>query len=163
MNALIALLHFCEVHGPCVVYCTQTIHKTPSLTTSSSDINIPALKSLSLSATTDHNTSSNNHETTDTPPTATANTPIPPPIIIKNSLSNTGPPLVQQQQQKSTSSGSCPACTAQLPLVNNGQMVTEAKSLYTLDEDDPSIKYIGTKAPQQNHLYKAVRLACVRR
>ncbi|KAG2195316.1 hypothetical protein INT47_000469 [Mucor saturninus] len=130
MNALIALLHFCEVHGPCVVYCTQTIHQTPS-SGSTLDINIPALKTMNLDG-----------ETAALPP------------LRKNSLCST--------PQKTTSSATCAACTAQLPLVNTGQSITEAKSLFTLDQDDPSIKYIGTKAPQQNHLYKAVRLACVR-
>lgn len=130
MNALIALLHFCEVHGPCVVYCTQTIHQTPFLP-STNDLNIPALKTMSVDAET---------------------APLPP--IRKNSLCSA---------PQKTSSGSCAACTAQLPLVNTGQGIMEAKSLFTLDQDDPSIKYIGTKAPQQNHLYKAVRLACVRR
>ncbi|KAI9359058.1 vesicle coat protein [Pilaira anomala] len=129
MNALIALLHFCEVHGPCVVYCTQTIHQTTQ-TQASLDLNIPPIKSMPLETETG---------------------PLPP--IRKNSLSNT---------PQKTSSGTCAACTAQLPLVNNGHMVTEAKNLYTLDQDDASIKYIGTKAPLQNHLYKAVRLACVR-
>ncbi|KAI9249867.1 vesicle coat protein [Helicostylum pulchrum] len=128
MNALIALLHFCEVHGPCVVYCTQTIHQAHTL--SAADLNIPALKSM---------------------PLETETAPLPP--IRKNSLSNT---------PQKISPGACAACTAQLPLVNTGQIVTEAKSLFTLDQDDASIKYIGTKSPQQNHLYKAVRLACVR-
>ncbi|CAO3622100.1 unnamed protein product [Mucor hiemalis] len=139
MNALIALLHFCEVHGPCVVYCTQTIHKTPTnsplTTTTHGDVLIPPLKSMTL--------------VTEETPSA----PILPPILRKNSLCSIPP---------KTLSGSCAACTAQLPLVNNGHGVSEAKSLYTLDEDDASVSYIGTKQPQQNHLYKAVRLACVR-
>lgn len=137
MNALIALLHFCEVHGPCVVYCTQTIHKTPmnSPLTTSSDVQIPPLKSMTLLDSTD--------------------APILPPIR-KNSLcsSSISPKSIP---------GSCAACTAQLPLVNHGHIISEAKSLYTLDEDDSTITYLGTKSPQQNHLYKAVRLACVRR
>jgi hypothetical protein len=41
--------------------------------------------------------------------------------------------------------------------------VIEAKRLVTVDEDDPTVQYMGTtKSPQQPHLYKAVRLACVR-
>ncbi|KAL7328563.1 hypothetical protein PS15p_206817 [Mucor circinelloides] len=60
-------------------------------------------------------------------------------------------------------STTCAACTAQLPLINNGTSITEAKRLVTTDDDDPTIQYIGTsKSPQQPHLYKAVRLACVR-
>ncbi|KAG1057153.1 hypothetical protein G6F43_000988 [Rhizopus delemar] len=94
MNALVALLHFCEVHGPCVVFCTQTVH--------------------------------------------------------------------DEQTQQETVKKACPACTAQFPLVNTGHTVSEAKHLLTVDEEYPNIKYIGTKSPTQNHLYKAVRLACVR-
>ncbi|KAI8882202.1 hypothetical protein K501DRAFT_324120 [Backusella circina FSU 941] len=118
MNALIALLHFCEVHGPCAVFCTQTIHKTEF--DCSETLNIPSSSSL------------------------------------KTDLGRIpSPPSLRSQQ---TNSIICPACTAQLPFVKGG----EAKRLVTLDEDDPSIQYVGTKAPQQNHLYKAVRLACVR-
>ncbi|ORE02421.1 hypothetical protein BCV72DRAFT_53192 [Rhizopus microsporus var. microsporus] len=96
MNALVALLHFCEVHGPCVVFCTQTMHEEQSL------------------------------------------------------------------DMKKSNNGNCAACTAQFPLVNTGQSISEAKYLITTDEEYPNIKYIGTKTPPQNHLYKAVRLACVR-
>lgn len=158
MNALIALLHFCEVHGPCVVYCTQTIHKTPTnspLTTTSTvttnaqgggpDVLIPPLKSMTL-VTPD--------ETSTIPTAPPPPPPILPPMIRKNSLCSIPP--------NKSLPGTCAACTAQLPLVNTGHGVTEAKSLYTLDEDDASVSYIGTKQPQQNHLYKAVRLACVR-
>lgn len=28
MNAIIALCHFCEAHGPCPIFCTQTIRET---------------------------------------------------------------------------------------------------------------------------------------
>lgn len=97
MNALVALLHFCEVHGPCVVFCTQTMHEEQSL------------------------------------------------------------------DMKKSNNGNCAACTAQFPLVNTGQSISEAKYLITTDEEYPNIKYVGTKTPPQNHLYKAVRLACVRR
>lgn len=41
---------------------------------------------------------------------------------------------------------------------------SEAKRLVTRDSEDPSVEYVGAKGgPQQLHLYKAVRLACVRR
>lgn len=28
MNAIIALCHFCEAHGPCYLFCTQTLRNT---------------------------------------------------------------------------------------------------------------------------------------
>jgi hypothetical protein len=124
MNALIALLHFCEVHGPCAVFCTQTIHKAEF--DCSETLNIPSSSCLKTEYGGEKRIPS--------------------------------PPSLRSQQ---TSNSICPACTAQLPFVKGG--TTEAKRLVTFDEDDPSIQYVGTKAPQQNHLYKAVRLACVRR
>lgn len=40
---------------------------------------------------------------------------------------------------------------------------SEVKRLVTRDSEDPSVEYVGAKGgPQQLHLYKAVRLACVR-
>jgi hypothetical protein len=69
----------------------------------------------------------------------------------------------QSLDMKKSNNGNCAACTAQFPLVNTGQSISEAKYLITTDEEYPNIKYIGTKTPPQNHLYKAVRLACVRR
>ncbi|KAI8981548.1 vesicle coat protein [Pilobolus umbonatus] len=131
MNALIALLHFCEVHGPCVVFCTQAIHNSVAESGS-------CVKSV--------------HTENDlpTPPNGVRS---PPSIssLRKTSISTTNTKPTQ-----------CPACTAQLPLIPNGQATVESKRLITVDEDDPTVTYVGTKSPQQNHLYKAVRLACVR-
>lgn len=155
MNALIALLHFCEVHGPCVVYCTQTIHTnatptlTPTQTAVAEDItmNIPALKSMSIAAPIPINKPKlqpSTHQLSTTPSS-----------VSFRSLSATN----------TTKSSSCAACTAQLPLTNSATTgaVVEAKRLVTIDEDDPTVQYMGTsKSPQQPHLYKAVRLACVR-
>lgn len=170
MNALVALLHFCEVHGPCVVYCTQTIHSnSPTLNENdlcSNDSNmstspIPiqpskypaALQQASSMSTTysssslrKNSASSLNATTTNfAAPSAMATTP--------TSIGTIG----------TAPSTTCAACTAQLPLINNGTSTVEAKRLVTTDDDDPTIQYIGTsKSPQQPHLYKAVRLACVR-
>lgn len=147
MNALIALLHFCEVHGPCVVYCTQTIHNNKQL--KETDLTIPAMP-IPITQSTNNNAASSLSTTCSTPTSSFRKNS----IASSSSFNNTN---------SSTNNTSCAACTAQLPLVSNGQQVTEAKRLITLDQDDPSIQYIGTtKSPQQPHLYKAVRLACVR-
>jgi hypothetical protein len=153
MNALIALLHFCEVHGPCVVYCTQTIHNsttptpTPAPASAAEDIamTIPALRSMTMAAPIPINKPKlqpSTHQLSTTPSSASF-----------RSLNTTTP-----------KSSSCAACTAQLPLMTSTTgAVIEAKRLVTVDQDDPTVQYMGTtKAPQQPHLYKAVRLACVR-
>ncbi|KAI8353199.1 vesicle coat protein [Blakeslea trispora] len=215
MNALIALLHFCEIHGPCVVYCTQAIHNntvaisnpttttTATPSTNNNNNNIPKATQATTQSTTNATTSTDPANSTTIhaksteeihiPPLKTQPIPISRPVvhqlthtssvtsfsttpssIRKNSVSSlsTGPPTTNAPSYYATSSSNsssfgscsnCAACTAQLPLVNNGQGMTEAKRLVTLDQDDPSIQYIGTtKSPQQPHLYKAVRLACVR-
>ncbi|KAI8367958.1 vesicle coat protein [Choanephora cucurbitarum] len=220
MNALIALLHFCEVHGPCVVYCTQAIHNNnvaiANPTTAAPTINNNISKTTTTTTTStlasatnptatasdpDMTESANSatvnaksmEETHITPPLKTQPIPISRPVahhppqtssvtsfsttpsssMRKNSISSLSAgapnntsiafPSYSSSSNSSSSCSNCAACTAQLPLVNNGQGMTEAKRLVTLDQDDPSIQYIGTtKSPQQPHLYKAVRLACVR-
>ena len=218
MNALIALLHFCEVHGPCVVYCTQAIHNNnmaianPATTapTTNNNISKPTTTTSNLASATNPTATASDSDMTEsansaivnaksmeeahiTPPLKTQPIPISRPVahhppqtssvtsfsttpsssMRKNSISslsagapnNTGIafPSYSSSSNSSSSCSNCAACTAQLPLVNNGQGMTEVKRLVTLDQDDPSIQYIGTtKSPQQPHLYKAVRLACVR-
>ncbi|CEP18236.1 hypothetical protein [Parasitella parasitica] len=164
MNAIVALLHFCEVHGPCVVYCTQAIHSNSPSVNENENCNasppISILQSKHPAALMQQQASS-----ISTAPSLAS--------LRKNSSSSlnhiaasasVSPPTTAAQAATSTApSTTCAACTAQLPLINNGTSITEAKRLVTTDDDDPTIQYIGTsKCPQQPHLYKAVRLACVR-
>ncbi|KAJ8663440.1 hypothetical protein O0I10_000679 [Lichtheimia ornata] len=97
-------------------------------------------------------------------------------IIIPYSSSTTTAPPISCRSSSSSSSSSCSttssvtatccaACSAQLPLVQptTEGVPSEAKRLVTRDSEDPSVEYVGAKGgPQQLHLYKAVRLACVR-
>jgi hypothetical protein len=39
----------------------------------------------------------------------------------------------------------------------------EANGMVTKDDEDDTVFYLGCRAPQQQHLYAAVRNACVRR
>ncbi|KAL9551729.1 hypothetical protein MBANPS3_004131 [Mucor bainieri] len=174
MNALVALLHFCEVHGPCVVYCTQTIHSnSPTLNendlcsndSSISTSPIPilpskypaALQQASSMSTTYSSSSLRKNSVSSLNTTTTTNVAGPgAPLALATTPTSIG-------TIGSAPSTTCAACTAQLPLINNGTSIVEAKRLVTTDDDDPTIQYIGTsKSPQQPHLYKAVRLACVR-
>ncbi|ORY92000.1 vesicle coat protein [Syncephalastrum racemosum] len=170
MNALIALLHFCEVHGPSVVFCTQVIHDAQSPTTAPEP-----------NPTTNHNnnasTTTNGLEipkpfsakcagqgetlqTDSVPSSIAADLPTPPSTATSPRVS---PPSLSSLQ-RSPKSTSCPACSAQMPTVlcTKDAAPQEAKMMRTCDDEDPSVQYVGTKTPQQLHLYKAVRLACVR-
>ncbi|KAI9019395.1 vesicle coat protein [Phycomyces nitens] len=179
MNALVALLHFCEVHGPCVVFCTQAIHRPdlphdldamltiPTLKEKSTDHStIPHLQpSASLSSTlsiTELHTSPNSNPSPrlQSPPSISSLRKVPCSITS----STKGFPTSLRDHPLSGQSSTCAACTAQMPMITTKEHCgpQEAKSLLTRDEEDPSVSYIGSKAPQQLHLYKAVRLACVR-
>ncbi|KAI8646861.1 vesicle coat protein [Parasitella parasitica] len=163
MNALVALLHFCEVHGPCVVYCTQAIHSnSPSIIENENCNNasppISILQSKHPAAPTQQQASSTS--TTHSSASLRRNPSSSP---SNAALTHTGSASASASTLAAAPSTTCAACTAQLPLINNGTSITEAKRLVTIDDDDPTIQYIGTsKCPQQPHLYKAVRLACVR-
>ncbi|KAI8143382.1 vesicle coat protein [Fennellomyces sp. T-0311] len=137
MNALIALLHFCEVHGPSVVFCTQAIHQKAD----------DKPTDISVSSTSDP----------PTPPSTTMTT------SPRASLRKGAPPIsLSKPYQSNPQPSSCAACGAQMPSVVKDGSVVEAKRMVTTDDEDPSVEYIGTKAPQQLALYRAVRLACVR-
>ncbi|KAI8371536.1 vesicle coat protein [Radiomyces spectabilis] len=169
MNALIALLHFCEVHGPCVVFCTQAIHTSMATGPTQGDrttINIPhaeckpseAFPSASFSSTFSTSTEPLTPPNTSTSPRLQS----PPSISSLRKAACSLPP--KSISNLLSTQAACSACTAQLPFLPRDTDGTpqEVKTLLTRDEEDPSVQYIGTKSPQQLHLYKAVRLACVR-
>lgn len=151
MNALLSVLHFCEVHGPSVLFCTQTIHRSKA--------SVLNLEPLSLNP---QRSSS---------PLSTAST-------VSVPVQKTPPPTRQSTQQSPTfsslsssasncSQSSCPACTAQMPLItiNDAEVPykLESNGMITNDDEDSTVFYLGCRAPQQQHLYAAVRNACVRR
>lgn len=143
MNALVAMLHFCEVHGPRVVFCTQATHHHHH----------------------HHLDANNNHHTAPIPIPNANHSP-----IMDLPISSLSSQLSSLRKETSsappvTSQSTCAACTAQMPIIlstKNGPAL-EAKRMIIHDDDDPTVAYIGTPSPQHLQLYKAARLACVRR
>jgi hypothetical protein len=150
MNALLSVLHFCEVHGPSVLFCTQTIHqpKSASLNLEALQLKPPLASSPQSSAST------------------TASVPVQ--KAQNRSSVQQSPTFSSLSSSTSTlSQSSCPACTAQMPLIsiNDAEVPykLEANGMVTKDDEDDTVFYLGCRAPQQQHLYAAVRNACVRR
>lgn len=82
-------------------------------------------------------------------------------LVRKETSSSAPPPPPPPVTTQST----CAACTAQMPIIlstKNGPAL-EAKRMIVHDDDNPTVAYIGTPSPQHLQLYKAARLACVRR
>ncbi|KAM3586702.1 hypothetical protein VKS41_001760 [Umbelopsis sp. WA50703] len=149
MNALLSVLHFCEVHGPSVLFCTQTIHqpKSTSLNLEALQLKPPLASSPQSSAST------------------TASVPVQ--KAQNRSSVQQSPTFSSLSSSTSTlSQSSCPACTAQMPLIsiNDAEVPykLEASGMVTKDDEDDTVFYLGCRAPQQQHLYAAVRNACVR-
>ncbi|KAI7850838.1 vesicle coat protein [Circinella umbellata] len=181
MNALIALLHFCEVHGPSVVFCTQAIHQRSDLTTATASTTDETKAADIVTTPMSEKVATLVHSLSSTSTTAIIDLPTPPHSntnITTTTTQTTSPrassrkctpsiptPLSKPYQPTTNtqSSASCAACCAQMPLVvKEDGVAIEAKRMVTTDDEDSSVEYIGTKAPQQLALYKAVRLACVR-
>ncbi|KAI9320878.1 vesicle coat protein [Dichotomocladium elegans] len=180
MNALIALLHFCEVHGPCVVFCTQTMHNadTHAIDNSAATNDIPASK-ITMSDTINIPTNDADRHQWNAPTalpdslssTSTTDPPTPPntttgsPRVSSPSLRKSKNNSIQQQRScRPSQATSCAACSAQMPSVISSKdgVSAEAKLIVIKDDEDRSVEYVGSKSPQQLHLYKAVRLSCVR-
>ncbi|KAL1929886.1 hypothetical protein VTP01DRAFT_1040 [Rhizomucor pusillus] len=151
MNAVIALAHFCELHGPSINFCTQTIHTLESVDCCKENIDIPVRKNDaqlppdSLSSTTS---------------TATTEPPTPPGTVVSPCVSfrKQPPPLAQTPPMPA-----CAACTAQLPtIIDKNGVATEASMLVTYDEENPTVRYVGRVKPGQPHLHRAVKFACER-
>ncbi|RUS16305.1 vesicle coat protein [Jimgerdemannia flammicorona] len=157
MNALCALLHFCDLHGPRTVFCTQAFH-TPTLHVP----DIPPTRS------TPNSPPPSSHLSRRVPHTPAADPP---------SSESSGTTRKQARQPptggptptatSSAGTSSCPACTAQIPFVtvdgkDGSPWTQEARGFYTKDDEDANVHYFGSRAPGDPQLYSAVRNACVR-
>jgi folliculin len=139
MNAIMSLVHFCEVDGPSVIFCTQAFHvnfveDTPDELSLNSEGNSPI---------TVQPQSDNSKETLSTGKDTSVNTNRPAPI-------------------------SCASCAFSMPpldVLGDAKPIhnSEMKGFKTQDEENPSIIYKGSRYPQDQQLYAAVRQACVRR
>src|SRR5690242_20304930 len=138
MNGLVALCHFCEQHGPSVIFCTQAFHVESELlpvhpfqqAVSPSKVSLPSLPSQNSFAST---------------------TP-----SIASILSNF--PIFSQLDEKEESSAaqkqaSCPDCSS----------VGEHERGFITYDNSAKTMYVGSRYPVDQQLYSVVRQACVRR
>jgi len=139
MNGLVSLCHFCEQHGPSVIFCTQAFHVDPELLPAhqfqqspSPKVSLPSLPSL-------HSLSSS----TSTPSISSILSHFP----VFTHLGEREDHSVHKQQT------SCPACSS----------VGENERGYITYDNDAKTMYIGSRNPVDQQLYSVVRQACVRR
>ncbi|CAG8488434.1 11455_t:CDS:2, partial [Acaulospora morrowiae] len=137
MNAIVSLVHFCEVDGPSVIFCTQAFHKkvvedyADGLSVSSGEI----FPDRPLNESPRENGIQAN----------------------RKEPSNIGRPAP----------ASCASCAFVLPPMNTSgdakvPSAYEIKGFRTDDDENPMVTYIGSRYPQHSQLYAAVRQACVR-
>src|SRR3954453_14687725 len=139
MNAIVSLVHFCEVDGPSVIFCTQAFHVNSVEDTSDE---LP-LNSEGNSPVADQSHSDNSKEAL---------------FNRKDSSVNTNRPAP----------ASCASCAFSLPpldTLGDAKPIhnSEIKGFKTQDEENPLVTYKGSRYPQDQQLYAAVRQACVRR
>ncbi|KAG9300705.1 hypothetical protein G9A89_023503 [Geosiphon pyriformis] len=141
MNAIVALVHFCEVEGPSVMFCTQAFHANTS-----EDL-VESSHSDSSGSTSPLFNQANS------PDSAKDNIPA---NSRKDSFSI----------NRTVPSSTCASCAFLLPPVeeqNHPQTkkATDFKGFKTEDDENASVTYIGSRYPQHPQLYAAVRKACV--
>ncbi|RUS12746.1 vesicle coat protein [Endogone sp. FLAS-F59071] len=167
MNALCALLHFCENHGPRTVFCTQAFHtkahpsppSTPSSTSPCSPTPFrPTTRPNSNGSSSSYH---NPHVQSSTAGTS-------PKDIDASSTKYQGRSPAAPPAPQVMATSSCPACTAQIPFItitnpDGSEWTQEAKGFYTSDGEDENVHYFGSRNPDDPQLYAAVRHACVRR
>ncbi|CAG8486665.1 16046_t:CDS:1 [Acaulospora colombiana] len=136
MNAIVSLVHFCEVDGPSVIFCTQAFHKK---------VVEDCIDGLSISSGEffPDRSHTENHKEDGTQTNR------------KDFTTNVGRPAPV----------SCASCSFSLPSSGDpkAQNSSEIKGFRTDDDENPMVVYIGSRYPQHPQLYAAVRQACVRR
>lgn len=138
MNAIVSLVHFCEVDGPSVIFCTQAFHENAV-----EDIaDCLSISSGRHSPVSDHAEGTKENST----------------FLNKKDPSNVSRSVPV----------SCASCAFSLPSLDTLGDVKiynsiEIKGFKTNDDENPMVTYIGSRYPQHSQLYAAVRQACVRR
>ncbi|RIA90328.1 vesicle coat protein [Glomus cerebriforme] len=134
MNAIVSLVHFCEVDGPSVIFCTQAFHANSA----EDNLDEVSVSSRGSSPVADQTHSDNSRET----------------------LSNRKEPFVNINRP---APASCASCAFSLPPLDTKPIHnSEIKGFKTRDEENPLVTYKGSRYPQDQQLYAAVRQACVR-
>jgi len=133
---LVSLCHFCELHGPSVVFCTQAFHVDAGMlpphplqqSLSPSRVSLPSIHSLSSSSTSQSSISS-----------LMSHFPI---------FSQLG-----ERDDSHTKQAPCPGCSS----------VSENERGFITYDQHAKTLYIGSRYPIDQKLYGLVRQACVRR
>lgn len=139
MNAIIALCHFCELHGPSVLFCTQSFHDAddpqkvleqvpnlPRIRKKYYGTNDSFLRSLSTERAA---TTAESNITTESPTNSDHG------VKSKNKLNDT-----------------CEACRS----------IPPGLSGYICNDHDAQMSYIGSQYPFHPEIFSIVRQACVR-
>ncbi|XP_067928599.1 folliculin-like [Watersipora subatra] len=140
MNAIIALCHFCEQHGPRVLFCTQPFHEQEPIhafigSSAASDVESVRSKSVHL------------------------------PIIFKPHLAGTtgrsisidsGGSVSHTQESSETSTSTtkerCEGCRS----------LQSDKPGYVSNDQEAKVRYVSSQQPRHEELYSIVRQACIR-
>lgn len=156
MNAIIALCHFCDHHGPTTIFCTQAFKysNTAAAALLNEEVEIELATSTSLTSTGDPSI----------PLSSSPSSPPPPPPT------NAAPRSVATSPPLPTSRSTCRACRA----FNKGfhhyisyekpSIAANTAPAETSDELGASsrICYISQAAPSDPEVFAIVRKACLR-
>ncbi|GBC03143.1 hypothetical protein RclHR1_00050051 [Rhizophagus clarus] len=138
MNAIVSLVHFCEVDGPSVIFCTQAFHAN------------------SVEDTSDELSVSNGGKSPSTDQTHSDSS--------KEILSNKKESSINISRPAPAYCASCAFSLPPLDTLSDAKKIcnSEIKGFKTRDEENPLVSYKGSRYPQDQQLYAAVRQACVR-
>lgn len=174
MTFIVSLAHFCEVHGPSMIMCTQVVNDPMKLTNFYS----PQLQESQFCQAcmfqipdTANNTADTNSTATGvtTNTTATANTVSSTTSNLKKSNSNTsdGKSIVNDLRKDINSSKATLTLEDQISnLLNSSSPLEESKrrllTLKTRSKRNPQIHFISTQFPTNTEIYSSLRQTIVR-
>ncbi|RUS15676.1 vesicle coat protein [Jimgerdemannia flammicorona] len=159
MNAICALFHFCEIHGPRTVFCTQAFHAHAK----TSPPGTPSDHSPPSSPTSSRPNSGSSTHNLRHPQTGTSPKDAP----DSDARAYCVKPPISPSPSLLLGTSSCPACAAQIPFItitnpDGSEWTQEAKGFYTEDDEDENVHYFGSRSPRDSRLYAAVKHACMR-
>ncbi|RUO95765.1 vesicle coat protein [Jimgerdemannia flammicorona] len=155
MNAICALFHFCEIHGPRTVFCTQAFHAHAK----TSPPGTPSDHSPPSSPTSSRPNSGSSTHNLRHPQTGTSPKDAP----DSDARAYCVKPPISPSPSLLLGTSSCPACAAQIPFItitnpDGSEWTQEAKGFYTEDDEDENVHYFGSRSPRDSRLYAAESL-----
>lgn len=140
MNAVIALCHFCELHGPSILFCTQAFHCTnhnPEEVLNGAEASLAACGSFNHSSVLGYAKDKNNTDDDE---------------MEKGENYDGDTPCKRELNRKEVRQSTCVACTS----LEQGE-----PGMISIDRES-HISYISRQYPEDQELYSIVRHACVR-